>query len=70
MYAPILINVCKLFAIEYDITLNGNKSQSFLKVDYIMFILLAFILMDNMLMFVSIQCTLLIPCPHVIEKKL
>ena len=66
-----LINVCKQFALDYDITFNGTKSQlMFLKVDFLMFLLVAFMLMDNMLKFLSVQCTLVIPYPQVTEQKL
>ena len=50
-----LINVCEQFALDYDITFNGTKSQlMFLKVDFLMFLLVAFMLMDNMLKFLSV----------------
>ena len=50
-----LINVCEQFAL-------GTKSQfRFLKVDFIMFLLVAFMLMGNMLKFLIVQCTLVIP---------
>ena len=57
-----LINVCEQFAHDNDSTFNGTKSQlMFLKVDFLMFLLVAFMLMDNMLKFLSVQCTLVIP---------
>ena len=66
-----LINVCEQYALDYDITFNGTKSQQmFLKVDFLMFLLVAFMLMDNMLMFLSVQCTLVIPYPQETEHKL
>ena len=66
-----LINVCEQFAFDYDITLNGTKSQRmFLKVDFLMFLLVAFMLMDNMLKFLSVKCSLVIPNPQVTEHKL
>ena len=66
-----LINVCEQFALDYDITFNGTKSQlMFLKVDFLTFLLVAFMLMDNMLKFLSVQCTLVIPYPQVTEQKL
>ena len=38
-----LINVCEQFALDYDITFNATKSQPmFLKVDFLMFLLVAF----------------------------
>ena len=44
------------------LTFNGNKNQQmFLKIDFLMFLLVAFMLMDNMLKFLSVQCTLVIP---------
>ena len=66
-----LINVCEQFALDYDITFNGTKSQlMFLNVDFLMFLLVAFMLMDNMLKFLSVQCTLVIPYPQVTKQKL
>ena len=66
-----LINVCEHFALDYDITFNGTKSQQmFLKVDFLMFLLVAFMLMDNMLKFLSVQLTLVILYPQVTEQKL
>ena len=35
-----------------------------------MFLRVAFVLMDNMLKFLSVQCTLVIPNPQVTEQKL
>ena len=35
-----------------------------------MFLLVAFMLMDNMLKFLSVQCILVIPYPQVTEQKL
>ena len=56
---PTLINVCEQFVLYYDITFNDTKSHLlFLKVDFIMFLLAVFMLMDNMLKFLSVQCTL------------
>ena len=67
----ILINVCEQFALDYDITFNGTKSKiMFLKVDFLMFLLVAFMLLNNMLKFLSVQCTLIIPYPQVTEHKL
>ena len=66
-----LINVCEQLALDYDITFNGTKSQlMFLKVDFLMFLLVAFMLMDNMVKFLSVQCTLVIPYPQMTEQKL
>ena len=42
----------------------------FLKVDFLMFLLVAFMLMDNMLQFLSVQCTLVIINHHVIERNM
>ena len=66
-----VLNVCEQFALDYDITFNGTKSQlMFLNVDILMFLLVAFMLMDNMLKFLSVQCTLVIPYSQVTEQKL
>ena len=66
-----LINVCEQFALDYDITFNGTKSLlMFLKVNFLMFLLVAFMLMDTMLKFLSVQCTLVIPYHQVTEQKL
>ena len=52
---PTLINVCEQFALDYDITFNGTKSQlMFLKVDFLMFLLVDLMLMDYMLKFLSV----------------
>ena len=66
-----LSNVCEQFTLHYDITFNDTKSKLlFLKVDFLMFLLVAFMLMDNMLKFQSVQCTLVIPYPQETEQKL
>ena len=66
-----LIKGCEQFALDYDITFNGTKSQLlFLNVDFLMFLLVAFMLMDNMVEFLSVQCTLVIPYLRVTEQKL
>ena len=66
-----LCNICEHLALDYDITFNGTKCQlMFLKVDLLMFLLVAFMLMDNMKKFLSVQCTLVIPYPQVTEQKL
>ena len=63
------INVCEQFALDHDITFNGTKSQfMFLEVDFLMFLPVDFMIMDNM--FLSVQCTLVIPYPQVTEHKL
>ena len=50
-----IINVCEQFTLYYAITFNRTKSQlMFLKVDFLMFLLVAFMLMDNMLKFLSV----------------
>ena len=54
-----LINICEQFALDYDISFNCTKSQLLvLKLDFLMFLLVAFMLMDNILKFLNVQCTL------------
>ena len=66
-----LNNACEQFALDYDITFNGTKSQlMFLTVDFLMFMLVDFMLINNMLKFLSVQCTLVIPYPQMTEQKL
>ena len=53
-----LNNVCEQFVLDYTININGTKIQLLLlSVDFLMFLLVAFILIDNMLKFLSVQCT-------------
>ena len=67
-----LISVCEQFALDYDITFNCTKCKLiyFLNYDFLMFLLVAFMLMGNMLKFHCMQCTLAIPYPQVTEPKL
>ena len=66
-----LINVCEQFALDYDITFNGTKSQlMFLMVDFLMFLRVTFMLIGIVLKSLSVQCTLGIPYSHVTEQKL
>ena len=45
-----LINIFEQFVFDYDITFNGTKCKLlFLKVDFLMVLLVAFMLMDNIL---------------------
>ena len=47
-----------------------QKSINVLRVYFLMFLLVAFMLMDNVLKFISVQCTFVIPYPQVTEHKL
>ena len=42
----------------------------FFKCRFLIFLLVAFMLMDNMLKFLSVQCILVIPYPQMTEQKL